>query len=158
MSNPLILRLGIVVLAALLTWAIVASVRLYVAAQRRRVLAGAPAEAATPGEASASTGGVRILAFSSEDCSPCHTLQRPALNRLLATREGDVSVVDVDAPSSPELTRRYAVMTVPTTVILDGAGQARAVNYGYAPAEKLLAQVDAILRSTPSASAQVASL
>ena len=88
---------------------------------------------------------MRVLAFSSEECSPCHTLQRPALARLLEQRKGQMSVIEIDAPSSPELTRRYAALTVPTTVILDASGKARAVNYGFAPTTKLLAQVDEVL-------------
>jgi hypothetical protein len=69
-------------------------------------------------------------------------LQRPALARLLEQRGEQVNVIEIDAPSSPDLTRRYAVLTVPTTVILDASGQARAVNYGFAPVARLLAQVD----------------
>jgi thioredoxin-like negative regulator of GroEL len=131
---------------AVATWLVVVAVRAYAAARVRQTLAAAPAADALPGGASeTSDAGVRVLAFSSEECSPCHTLQRPALERLLGERQGQVSVVEIDASSSPELTRRYAVLTVPTTVVLDASGRARAVNYGFAPAGKLLAQVDAAL-------------
>ena len=93
----------------------------------------------------ASPSRVRILAFGSDDCRQCHTLQAPALKRLLDARGDEVAVVDVDAPNAPELTQRYQVLTVPTTVVLDAAGQARAVNYGFASTQRLLEQVDALL-------------
>jgi thioredoxin-like negative regulator of GroEL len=56
-----------------------------------------------------------------------------------------VSIVEVDAPNEPELALRYRVLTVPTTVLLDAAGRARAVNYGFANSHKLLEQVDTVL-------------
>lgn len=142
MTTGLLLRLGALVAVALVTWLIVLTVRAYAAARKRQTLAASPAD--LPAGLGGATGGagVRILAFSSEDCSPCHTLQRPALARLLDARQGQVSVTEIDAPSSPELTQRYAVLTVPTTVVLDATGKACAVNYGFANAAKLLAQVD----------------
>ena len=142
MMTGLLLRLGALVAVALVTWLIVLAVRAYAAARKRQTLAAAPVDLPAGTGAIADGAGVRILAFSSEDCSPCHTLQRPALARLLDERQGQVSVTEIDAPSSPELTQRYAVLTVPTTVVLDATGKARAVNYGFAPAAKLLAQVD----------------
>jgi thiol:disulfide interchange protein len=87
---------------------------------------------------------VRILAFSSDDCVQCHRMQTPALRRVLDARP-DVVVEEIDAPRAPELTHRYSVLTVPTTVVLDAAGRARAVNYGFADTQRLLEQVDAAL-------------
>jgi thiol-disulfide isomerase/thioredoxin len=142
MAGDTLLRVAALLAVALLTWAIVAGVRAYADARKRQALAAAPAlDLLGP----ASVEGVRVLAFSSEDCSPCHTLQRPALNRLLDARQGRITVVEIDAPSSPELTQRYAVLTVPTTVVLDDSGQARAINYGFAPLARLLSQVDEVL-------------
>ncbi len=146
MTRDILLRLGALVVVGLATWLAVVGVRAYAAARARQALAAPPASDLLGGlPGAASVTGIRILAFSSEDCRPCHTLQRPALARLLDARQGQVSVVEIDAPGSPELARRYAVLTVPTTVVLDASGKAHAINYGFAPAEKLLAQVDALL-------------
>lgn len=142
MSSALLMRLVVLAGVAVAAWLTVALVRAYAAARKRQVLAAAPVEGGLPASDGAN---IRILAFSSEDCSPCHTLQRPALDRLLGERAGRVSVVDIDAPSSPELTKRYAVLTVPTTVVLDATGKAHAINYGFAPLGKLLDQVDEAL-------------
>lgn len=145
MANGLLFRLVALGGVAVATWLAMVGVRAYAAARVRQTLAAAPVALPTVDAPAASAAGIRILAFSSEDCSPCHTLQRPALDRLLGERQGRVSVVEIDAASSPELTRRYGVLTVPTTVVLAADGKAHAVNYGFAPAGKLLAQVDAAL-------------
>ncbi len=49
---------------------------------------------------------------------------------------------------APELTERYRVLTVPTTVVLDASGRAHAVNYGFANTQRLLEQVDTVLAET----------
>jgi thioredoxin-like negative regulator of GroEL len=88
---------------------------------------------------------VRILAFCSEDSQQCRVLQAPVLRRVVEARGDVVSVMNIDAPSSPELTQRYHVLTVPTTVLLDASGKVHAVNYGFTNAQSLLKQIDEIL-------------
>jgi len=155
MTNGLLPRLAALIVVALATWLAVVGVRAYAAMRKRHVFAAAPCADQAPA-ANGDYSAIRILAFSSEDCSPCHTLQRPALSRLLDQRQGQVSVVEIDAPTSPELTKRYAVLTVPTTVVLDANGKAHAINYGFAPMSKLLAQVDAALDAALDAEAATA--
>jgi len=156
-------RLATLAIVVVALWAVVWLTRRYIEARRQRALRTAPALAnadllgadgarvhqpssAVDTDARQETGrGVRILAFSSDDCRPCHTLQKPALERLLAKRPDALNVTYIDAPSAPELTRRYQVLTVPTTVVLDATGKPRAINYGFANADKLLAQIDAAL-------------
>lgn len=143
-----LLRLTIIAATLVIIWLVVAVARRMIAAQRRLAFA-APAlptlpEADAPQAETLGVGQPRILAFSSADCRPCHTLQQPALERVLAARQGLVSVTAIDAPSSPELTERYHVLTVPTTVVLDAQGKVRAVNYGFTPAQQLLAQLDTL--------------
>jgi len=41
------------------------------------------------------------------------------------------------------------VLTLPTTVVLDAAGRAHAVNYGFANTQRLLEQVDEVLEHVP---------
>jgi thioredoxin-like negative regulator of GroEL len=64
---------------------------------------------------------------------------------VLEARGEAVAIVDIDAPTSPELAQRYQVLTVPTTVVLDATGQPHAVNYGFANTKRLLEQVDAVI-------------
>lgn len=142
-------RVLILALAGGVAWLIVSLGRRYVESRRRAVLAS-PVPAS---DTDSSGAPIRILAFSSEDCTQCHRLQRPALRRVQdALGDSTVAVVEIDGPSSPELTKRYNVLTVPTTVVLDGAGQARAINYGFANAQTLLRQIDEVLGATSAAS------
>ena len=139
-------RIGVLVLVSILLLLVVWSGRSFVEAQRRRALAAVPLTSdGGDKDANASLSLVRILAFSSADCHQCHEMQIPALQRVLDARGSNVSVAEVDAPNSPDLTQRYRVLTLPSTVIMDAAGRAHAVNYGFANTQRLLDQVDEVL-------------
>lgn len=141
MSDTLV-RAGVLVLVSLALLLIVWLGKRFVERQRQQALAAQPSvnmdDASSPSQ-------VRILAFTSADCQQCHTLQAPALLRVQEARGEAVRVMEVDAPGSPELTERYRVLTLPTTVVLDAAGHAHAVNYGFANTSRLLEQVDEVL-------------
>ena len=139
-----IARAGVLVLVTILLWLLVWSGRRFVGMQRRLALTATPM-ASNNVDVNASLSLVRILAFSSDDCRQCHELQIPALQRVLEARGTKVSVAEVDAPNSPDLTQRYRVLTVPSTVVMDAQGRARAVNYGFASTQRLLEQVDEVL-------------
>jgi thioredoxin-like negative regulator of GroEL len=149
----MIVRLAVLLGVGLLTWSFVTVGRRLVDARRQRALAASPPDTLSDmikTVEGASMARVRILAFSSPDCRQCHQLQQPALERVLEARGESVSVIDIDAPSSPELTQRYQVLTVPTTVILDAEGYAYAVNYGFANTQRLLEQIDEVLSKVAS--------
>ena len=141
--SEFLIRAGALVLVSMFVVLVVWSGRRFVEAQRRRALAAVPL---SPGvDTSASLSQVRILAFSSDDCRQCHEMQIPALQRVLDARGSKVSIAEVDAPNSPDLTQRYRIMTLPSTVIMDASGRAHAVNYGFANTQRLLDQVDEVL-------------
>lgn len=83
-----------------------------------------------------------ILFFSGATCTVCHTAQRPALDRLVPALDGRVEVREVDVAEEPALAREFKVMSLPTTVVLDGDGRARAVNTGFAPERVLQRQLE----------------
>ena len=146
----IIVRMGVLILVSLLLCLLVWSGQQFVELQRRRALAALPPDGlAHTTEGGTNASPVRLLAFSSADCKQCHQLQAPALRRVQAIHGADVTVVEVDAPSAPELVRQYHVLTVPTTVVLDAMGHAHAVNYGFANTQRLLEQVNAILKEVP---------
>lgn len=90
-----------------------------------------------PADPSLATGRATILYFHGDNCGDC-VVQERELDRLLI----DHPEVNIRADHAPSpLSSRFRVLTVPTTVVLDGAGGARAVNYGLATREKLEEQL-----------------
>ena len=103
------------------------------ARRRQRVIAAPP----TPELA---TGRPAILYFHGDRCSDC-VVQERELDELLTARP-EIAIRADHAPSA--LSARFGVLTVPTTVVLDGGGRAHAVNYGLARRETLERQLGAI--------------
>ena len=89
-------------------------------------------------------GRPAVLYFTMEDCIPCKTAQRPALNKLAEMTEEKVQIIQVDVMERPDLAESWGVLSVPTTFIIDPDGQPRRVNHGVAMAEKLLEQLEAV--------------
>lgn len=85
-----------------------------------------------------------IVYFTTPDCAPCKTIQRPALNKLSNLMGDKLEVVEIDATQRPDLARQWGVMSVPTTFLLDAHGEARYVNNGVARVEKLMEQLQTL--------------
>lgn len=85
-----------------------------------------------------------IVYFTTPDCVPCKTVQRPALNEVSALLGEKLQVIEIDATERPDLAKTWGVMSVPTTFLLDARGQARYVNNGVARVEKLIEQVQTL--------------
>jgi len=85
-----------------------------------------------------------LIYFTTPDCAPCKTIQRPAINRVSSLLGEDLEVVEIDATERPDLAKVWGVMSVPTTFVLDARGEARYVNNGVARAEKLLEQIQTL--------------
>ncbi|HEX9019043.1 MAG TPA: thioredoxin family protein [Anaerolineaceae bacterium] len=90
-------------------------------------------------------GKAVILYFTTPECAPCRTIQRPALARVQQRLGDRLQVVEVDAQERPDLASRWGVLSVPTTFIIDGQGQVRQVNHGATRADKLEKQLEPIL-------------
>lgn len=85
-----------------------------------------------------------IVYFTTPDCVPCKTLQRPAIESVTNMLGERLHVVEIDATQQPNLAKNWGVMSVPTTFVLDARGEARYVNNGVARAEKLLEQIQTL--------------
>jgi thiol-disulfide isomerase/thioredoxin len=85
-----------------------------------------------------------IVYFTTPDCVPCKTIQRPALNKLSSLMGDKLEVVEIDATQRPDLAERWGVMSVPTTFLLNARGEARYVNNGVARVEKLMEQLQTL--------------
>jgi thiol-disulfide isomerase/thioredoxin len=87
-----------------------------------------------------------VLYFHSDTCAACPTQAR-YLDRLEAT---GVTIRSIDAEAERETAAEYGVFTLPTTILVDGRGQVRQVNYGLTPTHKLARQVRAISERSAS--------
>lgn len=85
-----------------------------------------------------------VLYFTTPTCAPCKYAQRPALEKLQTTLGDTVAVIQVDATEDPDAAARWQVQTVPTTFILDAAGQPKQVNHGVADFDKLQQQLQLV--------------
>jgi thiol-disulfide isomerase/thioredoxin len=85
-----------------------------------------------------------IVYFTTPDCAPCKTVQRPAIDRVTSLLGEKLHVVEIDATERPDLAKTWGVMSVPTTFLLDSRGEARYINNGVARAEKLMEQLQTL--------------
>jgi len=85
-----------------------------------------------------------LVYFTTPDCAPCKTIQRPAINRVSNVLGEELEVVEIDATQRPDLAKAWGVLSVPTTFVLDTHGEARYVNNGVARVEKLLEQIQTL--------------
>lgn len=86
-------------------------------------------------------GRLVILYFTTPDCAPCRTIQRPALRQVQSEWGDLLQVIEVDASRRADLAKRWGVLSVPTTFLLDARGKPRFVNHGVTRAEKLMEQL-----------------
>jgi thioredoxin 1 len=85
-----------------------------------------------------------IVYFTTPDCAPCKTVQRPALEKLANLFGEKLHVVEIDATEYPDVAKTWGVMSVPTTFLLNSRGEARYVNNGVARVEKLMEQIQTL--------------
>jgi len=88
------------------------------------------------------SGHPAIVYFTTPTCTPCKTVQRPAIAKLQKDLGERLQVFEVDASAEPELAQDWGVLSVPTTFVIDSDGKPRHVNHGVATAEKLTHQLE----------------
>lgn len=94
-------------------------------------------------------GHPAVLYFTSPDCAPCESVQRPALDRLAEHFDGRLLVLEVDATRQSRLADGWGVLSVPTTFLIDSNGRVRRVNHGPTREGALLAQFNEIGEGLP---------
>lgn len=85
-----------------------------------------------------------IIYFTTPDCIPCRTRQRPALDHLHEILgDNAIQVLQIDATQQPDVADRWGVLSAPTTFVIDARGQTIAVNHGVADTATLQRQIAA---------------
>ena len=97
-----------------------------------------------PGDKNPGTGKPLLLYFTTPDCAPCKTVQRPAIERVWQQMGDCLQVVEVDASTQPEIASRWGVLSVPTIFIIDSDGKPRHVNHGVTTTDKLIKQLETL--------------
>ncbi|MDZ4669782.1 MAG: thioredoxin family protein [Phototrophicales bacterium] len=86
-------------------------------------------------------GKPAIIYFSMHNCIPCHTQQRPALNKLESQLGDKVQIIEVNTTENPDIAQKWGVFSAPTTIVLDGYGKTQHINYGATATDKLIQQI-----------------
>ena len=87
-------------------------------------------------------GRPTILYFTADYCAPCRLRQRPAIKKLTEEWNANVQIIEVDIVEQTEDAKRWGIMSIPTTYILNSQGEVTAINYGVASAQKLKQQLE----------------
>lgn len=88
------------------------------------------------------TGRPALLYFTTPDCAQCRLQQGPIVGNLAL--QAGISVHTVDAVEQEDLAKHFGIMTVPTTVFLDGKLRPVAINHGLASLPQLQQQLAGI--------------
>ncbi len=86
-----------------------------------------------------------ILYFTTPDCAPCRTVQRPALQTVQQRLGERLRVIEINAYDQPDLAKQWGVLSVPTTFILDANGAPHHVNHGATSADQLMKQLNEVM-------------
>lgn len=138
--DSLLVRLGVVLLLALLlvvVWQAIRLIQVRRVTQLQRTGLDLPSEIRSQLEGASAA----ILSFSTRTCSECRTRQAPALRRLSERLGEAVRIVAVDPSEHNELVSQLGILTVPATVVLDQDYQVRHINLGYTSDNELHTQL-----------------
>jgi thioredoxin-like negative regulator of GroEL len=95
-------------------------------------------------------GRPSLVVFSTPSCTVCYTAQHPAVETVEARFGDALRVLKVDLSRRPAVGRAFRVLTAPTTVVLATDGRVGSFNHGFAPADRLAAQVSAVVAAPAS--------
>lgn len=113
----------------------------------RRGLAGLrsrPAESLWTALGTAPDGRPSLVVFSTPSCTVCRTEQYPAIETVEARFGSALRVLRVDLSRQPTVAAAFKVLTAPSTALLTRDGRVDSFNHGFAPADRLSAQLNAL--------------
>lgn len=82
-----------------------------------------------------------ILYFRSDHCGPC-LAQSQHLRQLQRELNDRLAIREIDVERESDLATRYGIVTLPTTLVTDGRGQVKHINYGLAASATLARQLE----------------
>ncbi|MCL4379026.1 MAG: thioredoxin [Candidatus Marsarchaeota archaeon] len=81
-----------------------------------------------------------VIDIWAEWCGPCR-LFSPIFDELSSDYDGKVKFVKIDADSNEAITKKYNIMSIPTTLLIE-KGELKAMNVGAIPKEALKKWID----------------
>jgi thioredoxin 1 len=85
-----------------------------------------------------------VLYFRSDSCSPCMT-QSHYLEELERKFIDKFAMQKIDTELEPETAAKYGVFTLPTTLVIDRAGEVKYINYGLTNTFRLSRQLESVV-------------
>ncbi len=85
-----------------------------------------------------------LLYFRSDSCSPCMT-QSHYLEELERKFIDKFAMQKIDTELEPEKAAKYGVFTLPTTLVIDRAGEVKYINYGLTNTFRLSRQLESVV-------------
>jgi thioredoxin-like negative regulator of GroEL len=95
-------------------------------------------------------GRPSLVVFSTPSCTVCRTEQYPAVETVAARFGSALRVLRVDLSRQPNAAAAFKVLTAPSTALLTRDGRVDSFNHGFAPADRLSAQLSALGASPAS--------
>lgn len=95
-------------------------------------------------------GRPSLVVFSTPSCTACRTAQYPAVEAVEASYGSTLRILKVDLSRQPAAAAAFKVLTAPSTAVLRGDGRLGSFNHGFAPADQLSAQLNALGASPAS--------
>jgi thioredoxin 1 len=84
-----------------------------------------------------------LVEFTADWCGPCRQLE-PVLSALASEEADRLKVVQLDVDTNPEITTRYAVLSMPTLMVFRGGEPVRSM-VGARPKRRLLQELEDVI-------------
>ncbi|WSM59990.1 thioredoxin [Streptomyces sp. NBC_01707] len=84
-----------------------------------------------------------LVEFTADWCGPCRQLA-PVLSAIAAEEAGRIKIVQIDVDANPDITSRYAVLSMPTLMVFRSGEPVKSM-VGARPKRRLLQELEDVL-------------
>ncbi|MET7523817.1 thioredoxin [Streptomyces sp900116325] len=84
-----------------------------------------------------------LVEFTADWCGPCRQLA-PVLSAIAAEEAGRIKIVQIDVDANPDITSRYAVLSMPTLMVFRSGEPVKSM-VGARPKRRLLRELEDVL-------------